>query len=160
MTYNLRNPSAYEQPAARTVRFSNTYFRNTLFEWNLLDSKIQNATTITQFKKKLVSIFRPVKNSTYRVSDIPGIRLLTRLRLQFSALNEHRLRHAFDCLSPVCNCGLDIEDNEHFLLYCPQYYIFRLDLFGQLSDISGIDLTRLNDKSHCNILLYGAPVAV
>ena len=26
LTYNLRNPSAYEQPAARTVRFSNTYF--------------------------------------------------------------------------------------------------------------------------------------
>ena len=46
LTYNLRNPSAYEQPAARTVRFSNTYFRNTLFEWNSLDSEIQNATTL------------------------------------------------------------------------------------------------------------------
>ena len=103
LTYSLRNPSAYEQPAARTVRFSNTYFRNTLFEWNSLDSETQNATTIAQFKKKLLSIIRPVKNSTYRISDISGIRLLTRLRLQFSALNEHRFRHAFDCLSPVCN---------------------------------------------------------
>ena len=108
LPYNLRNPSAYEQPAARIVRFSNTCFRNTLFEWNSLDSEIQNATTIAQFKKKLLSIIRPIKNSTYRVSDIPGIRLLTRLRLQYSALNEHRFRHAFDCLSPVCNCGLAI----------------------------------------------------
>ena len=110
-----------------------------------------------QFKKKLLSIIRPVKNSTYRVSDIPGIRLLTRLRLQFSALNEHLFRHAFECLSPVCNCGLAIKDNEHFLLHCPQYYTFRLDLFGQLSDISGIDLTRLDDRSQCNILLYESP---
>ena len=29
LAYNLRNSSAYEQPAARTVRFSNAYFRNT-----------------------------------------------------------------------------------------------------------------------------------
>ena len=113
LTYSLRNPSAYELTAARTVRFSNTYFRNTLFEWNSLDSEIQNATTIAQFKKKLLSIIRPVKNSTYRISDISGIRLLTRLRPQFSALNEHRFRHAFHCLSLVCNCDLANEDNEH-----------------------------------------------
>ena len=29
LAYNLRNPRAYEQPVARTVRFSNTYFRDT-----------------------------------------------------------------------------------------------------------------------------------
>ena len=80
-----------------------------------------------------------------------------KLRLQFSALNEHRFRHDFDCLSPVCNCGLANEDNEHFLLHCPQYYTLRLDLFGQLSDISGIDLTRLDDRSQCKPLLYGSP---
>ena len=100
---------------------------------------------------------RLVKNSTYRVSDIQGVRLLTRLRLQFSALNEHRFRHAFDCLSPVRNCGLAIEDNEHFLLHYLQYYTLCLDLFGQLSDISGIDLNRLDDRSQCNILLDGSP---
>ena len=90
---------------------------------------------------------------------IPGIRLLTRLRVQFSALNEHRFRHAFDCLSPVCNCGLAIEDNEHFLLHCPQYYTLRLDLFGQLSDISGISLASMIDP--CAIFFcMEAPVAV
>ena len=51
LTYSLRNSSAYEQTAARTVRFSNTYFRNTMFEWNSLDSEIKNATTIAQSKK-------------------------------------------------------------------------------------------------------------
>ena len=61
LTYNLRNPSAYEQPAARAVRFSNTYFRNTLFEWNSLDSEIQNATTIAQFKRNCSQSFDQLK---------------------------------------------------------------------------------------------------
>ena len=147
LTYNFRKPNAYEQPAARTVRFSNTYFQNTLFEWNSLDSEIQNSTSIAQFKQKLLSIIKPVKKPTYRISDILGIRLLTRLRLQFSALNEHRFRHAFDCLTPICTCGLANEDNEHFLLHCPQYHALRLDLFCQLSDIPGINIPSLDHNS-------------
>ena len=113
----------------------------TLFKWNLLDKEIQNCTSIAKFKKELLSIIRPVKNSTFRVFDITGIKLLTRLRLHFSALNEHRFRHEFDCITLVCICGLANEDNEHFFLHCPQYHGLRLDLFDQISDIPGIDLT-------------------
>ena len=116
LEYNLRNSSAYEQPRARTVRYSNTYFHNTLFEWNLLDKEIQNCTSIANFKKELLSIIRPVKNSTFRVFDITGIKLLARLHLHFSALNEHRFRHAFDCITTVCICGLANKDNEQFLI--------------------------------------------
>ena len=157
LEYNLRNSSAYEQPRARTVRYSNTYFHNTLFEWNLLDKEIQNCTSIAKFKKELLSIIRPVKNSTFRVFDITGIKLLTRLRLHFSALNEHRFRHAFDCITPVCICGLANEDNEHFFLHCPLYHGLRVDLFDQISDIPGIDLTYFDESSLCNLLLYGNP---
>ena len=90
LAYNLRNPSAHEQPRARTIRYSNTYFHNTLFEWNLLDKEIQNCTSMAQFKKELLSIIQLVKNSAFRVFDITGITQLTRLRLHFSDLNEHR----------------------------------------------------------------------
>ena len=43
-----------------------------------------------------------------------------------------------------------------FMQYIDQGMALRLDLFGQLSDISGIDLTRLDDRSQCNLLLYGS----
>ena len=152
----LRNSSAYEQSRARTVRYSNTYFHNTLFEWNLLDKEIQNCTSIAKFKKELLSIIRPVKNFTFRVFDITGTTLLTRLRLHFCALNEHRFRHAFDCITPVCICGLANENNEHFFLHCPLYHGLRVDLFDQISDIPGIDLTYFDESSLCN-LLYGNP---
>ena len=44
------------------------------------------------------------------------------------------------------------EDNDHFLLHCPQYYTLRLDLFDQLSDImltsqESISLASMRDPS-------------
>ena len=100
---------------------------------------------------------RPVKNSSFRVFDIPGIKLLTRLRVHCSDLNEHRFRHAFDCITPVCIRGLANEDNEHFFLHCPQYHALRLNLFDQISDIPGIDLTYFDESLLCDLLLYGNP---
>ena len=37
VSYNLRNIRSYDQNVGRTARYSNTYFQNTPFEWNLLD---------------------------------------------------------------------------------------------------------------------------
>ena len=80
--------------------------------------------------------------------------------MHFSALNEHRFKHAFDCLSPVCFCGKDNENNEHFLLHCPLYDVLRRDLFDQLSDVPGLDVTSINnmdDDALCHRLLFGDP---
>ena len=44
----------------------------------------------------------------------------TRLRLSLRHLREHKFKHAFqDTLDPFCSCGLDVETNTHFFLYCP-----------------------------------------
>ena len=49
--------------------------------------------------------------------DPLDVKLLTRLRLQFSHLNEHKFRHGLgDTVSPMCGCNAEIEDTEHFLL--------------------------------------------
>ena len=46
-----------------------------------------------------------------------GVKLLTRLRLPFRHLNEHKFRHDFgDTLSPMRGCNAESEDTEHFLL--------------------------------------------
>ena len=94
---------------------------------------------------KLLKIIRPLGNSTYKIWDISGVKLLTKLRVQFSALNEHSFQHAFNCLSPVCPCGNDNENNKHFLLHCPLYDILRRDLFDQLSDVPGLDIASVNN---------------
>ena len=91
------------------------------------------------------------------ISDILGIRLLTRLRLQFSALNEHKFRHNFECLDPICACRSGKEDNEHYLLHCPLFELQRRDLLGQLEDLPGIDIESLDSKTICELLLFGSP---
>ena len=48
VTYNLRTIRAYDQGSCRTVCFSNTYFQNMLYEWNLLSDEIKDSLTITE----------------------------------------------------------------------------------------------------------------
>ena len=153
LTYNLRKIRAYSQNSRRIVRYSNSYFPNTLFELNLLGDDIRNSACIAETKHKLLAIIRPTGMSFYNIHDIEGARCLTKLRLNFSALNEHRFRHNFDCLDPICNCGARSEDNEHFFLHCPQFDLMRTDLFGQLSEIPAVDLNGMNTKSLCSLLL-------
>ena len=45
------------------------------------------------------------------------MKLLSRLRLQFTYLNEHKFRHGFnETVNPMCSRGNDVETTEHFLL--------------------------------------------
>ena len=73
------------------------------------------------------------------------------LRVEFSALNGHRFKHNFACLSTMCVCGTGKENNEHFLLYS----ILRQDLFDQLSDIDGFNVADVNLKELCPLHLLG-----
>ena len=67
------------------------------------------------------------------------------MRMSCSKLNAHLfLLHVKD--SPSCNCGLDVEDNNHFLLYCPLYVNIRQRLFHAI-----INFTEISEE----VLLYG-----
>ena len=62
------------------------------------------------FRKMLLKFIRPIENSTYKIYDPLGIKLLTRLRLGFSRLSEHKFRHNFaDSLNPLCYFSLETE---------------------------------------------------
>ena len=71
--YNLRNTRAYHQNVSRTVCFTNTYFQNTLYEWNLLADDIKSARSLAAFKSKLLSTMRPLKRTMYGIRDMVGI---------------------------------------------------------------------------------------
>ena len=134
LSYNLRRPNVFES-SAKSTNISHTYFQNCVREWNQLDQSIRNCPTISGFKLQLVRLVRPTKKSTFGAHDIEGVRLLTRLRVQFSDHCEHRFRHRFHCSNPMCLCQTGIEDNEHFLLHCPRYTIYRKDLLDRVSNI-------------------------
>ena len=70
----LRYPRDYEVQVAGTNRFFNTFFHNTLCEWNLLDKEIQNSTSLSQFKNESLRMIRPEGNTVYNISDVEGVR--------------------------------------------------------------------------------------
>ena len=72
---------------------------------------------IATFERKLLPKIRPDKKSVFEIRDIRGVKCLTKLRVRFCSLNEHRFRHNFESVNPICACNTGVEDNEHFVLH-------------------------------------------
>ena len=94
------------------------------------------------------------ENPLFSIHNSVGVKLLTRLRLQLSHLNEHKFRHGFeDTISPMCSCNAEIESNEHFLLRCQFCFSLRLELFDKLNKINS-SFFKFGAKDQVNILSY------
>ena len=91
----------------RTDCFKYSFFPSTLRNWFNLDDNIRNSESISVFKNRLLAFIRPVENSVFNIYELNGLKLLTRLRLGLTHLNEHRFRHNFEnCVNPLCSCSL------------------------------------------------------
>ena len=125
-------------------------------QWCAFSEEIRNIVSVNKFKETIISFIRPKEKSVFAVHDIKGLKLLTRLRLNCSHLNEHKFRHGFkDTIDPMCKCGVETETTLHFLLRCRLYSNIGTEL---LDDIYTVDssLTNYPDEKLLNILLYGS----
>ena len=85
-------------------------------DWNKLDPKIRNSSSYLSFKNALINFIRHSENKIFNINDEVDIKLLTRLRLGFSHLREHKFRYNFaDTLNPLCPCNIDPETKIDFL---------------------------------------------
>ena len=132
----------------RTDCYKNSFFPSALSDWFQLDAAIRNSESIAIFKSRLLSFIRPMQSNVYNIFDPIGLKFLTRLRLDFNHLNEHRFRHNFqDCLNPLCSCSLETEDTKHYLLHCNQFSQHRIDLINSMIYIfAGFDSSFDNAK--------------
>ena len=141
----------------RTDCFKNSFFPSTLSDWFKLDPAIRNSESIAIFKNKLLSFIRPVPSNVYNIFDPIGLKFLTRLRIGFSHLNEHRFRHNFqDCINPLCTCSLEIENTSHYLLHCQHFSQHRVVLMNSVETMFE-NFSSLSDDFKKEILLYGDP---
>ena len=154
-SYNVRNKRLLHPFAARTDRFQSTFFPFCVIIWNNLDPKITNLPTVSSFKSTLLKFIRPNDASVYSVHEPLGVVLLTRLRVGFSHLREHKFRHNFaDINDPFCLCRTNaIETTEHYLLYCPNFCLHRNVLFDNLHR-NGLTLLPYKSCHLTRILLY------
>ena len=106
--YNPSNYSKIRQILCRTETFSNSFLPQIIGKWNKLDISICQAFLHSVFSKGLLDFIRPTTNSTFGTNDFSGLKLLTRLRVGFRHLREHKFKHSFqDTLKPLCPCFLE-----------------------------------------------------
>ena len=138
----------------RTEIFKNSFLPYTINEWNKLDPDIRKIDSYVGFRKKLLSFIKPTENKTFSIYDPFGIKLLNRLRVDFSHLNEHKYRHNFeDTLNPLCSCSLETETTAHFFLRCRKYTDVCLTLMKELYRIDS-SITSRQPNELLRIILY------
>ena len=139
----------------QTNFFKYSFFLSTLNDWFNLDLNTRNSESISIFKSKLLSFIFPVQTNIYNIFDPKGLIFLTRLRLGFSHLNEHRSWHNFqDCLNPLCSCSLEIEDTSHYLLHCHHFSCHRVALMNSVKSICD-NFDSVSDNVKEDLLSYG-----
>ena len=93
----------------RNFKTNTEYFKNSFFpycveEWNKLGPELKDSVSISKFKKSLLAFIRPNMSPVYKINDPLGLKLLTRLRVNFSHLKEHKFRHNFlDTINSLCS---------------------------------------------------------
>ena len=103
--YNTRFLEDVTTFYSRTDAFKYSFFPSTILEWNKLERKIRQSSTLLTFRNSLLKIGRPVPKPVYNIHNPNGINLLTRLRLGLSHLNEHKFNHNFkDCVNHFESC--------------------------------------------------------
>ena len=93
--------------------------------WNNLGPIVRDLATIFRFKTVLLQLMRQEKRSIYGINNRIGIRLLTKLRVDFSDLKLHRFNYRFNCNLLMCLRGLDPRSTEHFFLHSQLYLDMR-----------------------------------
>ena len=157
-TYNNRNLDQTEAYFCRTDAFKNYFFPYTRVECNKLDLGFRRSKSYAIVRNALLKIDRSNQCSIYRIHNPVRLKLLTRLTLGLSHLNEHRFNHNFrSSINPLCSCSLPIESTTHFLLHCHHFSNIQSTLLNSINEFLG-SITNVSDLSDCplvKILLFG-----
>ena len=156
--YHTRSVNKNNLPefSCRTESFKHSFFPFCVREWKKLDNTIRDAESIKQFKSMLKNFFSLNQRSLFLIHDTVGVKLLVKLRLQFSHLNEHKFCHNFkDCVSRMCDCGAETETTSHFFLRCKFFANERQKLRGDVYRIVD-SIKNLKEESLIDVLLYSS----
>ena len=153
--YLIQNSNNIKLIFCRSEYFAQSFFPYAIKEWNKLSLEIRNSKSYSTFQKSLLKFTRTIPNSVFSVTDIYGIKVLTRLRVGLSDLREHKLRHKFqDTINPLCSCSLEIESTSHFFLRCQNFITPRTNLMNKLRKLDS-NILNLDEISLTKLILYG-----
>jgi hypothetical protein len=148
----------------KTSTYQNSYFPQSIKDWNELATRDREIGTINTFKEHLKKKSGFKVNHLYHLYSTKAALNHTRIRLGLSGLASQRFdyKHIKD---PKCTrCNAKSESPAHFFLTCPLYAAHRVEFLGQICHVlqnNGIevDLTKTNSiKFFINTILRGSPL--
>jgi hypothetical protein len=134
-SYNLRNSMHISVPQQRTASYQKSFYPQTINDWNNLDIKIRNLTSIDSFKEHLKISSSPKPNPLFHHDSSKSAINLTRIRLGLSGLcaQRYNYKHIQDPSCPTCNAPK--EDPIHYFLLCPTYNVQRRNFLLDICEI-------------------------
>ena len=131
-----RHPNTFHVLPCRTEYFKNSFFPHVINEWNKLDRNIRSSSNYQISRKAFLKFLKSVGKKIFNINDPFGINMLTRLKLGFSHLREHKFRHGFkDTLSQLCSCSIKAETTTRDFLCCHFYNSNRATLMNDSENI-------------------------
>ena len=108
--------------------------------------------------QKTLNFIRPNSSNAFNTNNPLGLKLLTRLRIGFSHLKEHKFKPNFqDSTDLLCSSSRnDIESTVHFFLHLPNFTTQRQTLLNKIKSINASIMTE-NENSVVKTLLFGRP---
>ena len=144
---NLRNADDVRGIHANTDRFKNSFYPQTIDDYNNLPPHIQSAESINSFKLLLKP--KTKKKSWYYVGDRKESIIQAQIRMNCSPLKIHL--HSLNIIPECkCECGYVRETTYHYILECPLYYLERTTMMNSLIDICPtitVDVLSFGDES-------------
>ena len=90
-----------------------------------LDSNISSSSSCSIFCHVLLKFLLHVGRKIFIINDTLGTKMLTRLRLSFIYLCDHKFRHGLrDKLNPLCSCSVETEITTQYSQRC---YFFNVN---------------------------------
>ena len=146
--YNLRNAIDTSIPKTKTTAFHRSFYPATIKAWNALSRQTRESRTIHQFKDSITTPTINPPRYFFRSRDRKAEITHTRIRVKCSNLLEDLYdRQLSD--TPMCDCGAEIEDAEHFFYRCNKYNHLR----EHIHDVTNKDIFELDIEE----LTYGNP---
>ena len=94
---NLCNDGEYQKRSAcqskmktfsgRSKAFNSSFYPYSIKEWFALSEEIRKTVFVNEFREIILNFIGPKENSLFAIHDTKGLKILTRLRLNFSILN-------------------------------------------------------------------------
>ena len=139
---NSRHADNYVPFDCRTELFKNSFVPSTIELYNKLPSEDGNLKTLRDKMK--------YKTNAFYIHGERKLNIISaQLRMGCSILKKHLFDlHVID--SPDCICGHNMEDCNHYLLFCPLYQIMRITMLDSMSEIMPIENINVQGILHGN----------